>query len=122
MRATAAVGRGAGIFLLTGAFLLAGTGCDILATSPEATPTPGVRATPTPQRAEAQVRRGTIVDAIRVLGRVVSSREADLSFRNSGRIREVYVQPGDMVTAGQVLAELDQRDLPWSLAKAKLDV
>ena len=122
MRATAAIGRGAGIVLLAGAFLLAGTGCDILASAPEATPTPGVRATPTPQRAETQVRRGTIVDAIRVLGRVVSSQEADLSFRNSGRIREVYVQPGDMVTAGQHLAELDQRDLPWNLAKARVTV
>jgi RND family efflux transporter MFP subunit len=78
--------------------------------------------TPVPQRPTVQVKRGTIVDAIKVLGRVVSSQEADLSFRNSGRIREVYVQPGDLVQAGQVLAELDQRDLPWSLAKAKLDV
>ncbi len=108
--------------LCTGLALLAGTGCDVLATAPPATPTPGIRATPTPQRATVQVKRGTIVDAIKVLGRVVSSREADLSFRNSGRIREVYVQPGDLVAAGQVLAELDQRDLPWSLAKAQVAV
>ncbi|HEX2185388.1 MAG TPA: efflux RND transporter periplasmic adaptor subunit, partial [Chloroflexota bacterium] len=59
---------------------------------------------------------------IKVLGRVVSSREADLSFRNSGRIREVFVQPGDMVEAGKVLAELDQRDLPWNLSKARISV
>src|SRR5262245_13243804 len=85
--------------LCAGLILLAGTGCDILATSPEATPTPAPRPTPAPQLATVQVRRGTIVDAIKVLGRVVSSREADLSFRNTGRIREVYIQPGDMVTA-----------------------
>ncbi|CAA9305049.1 MAG: hypothetical protein AVDCRST_MAG77-6011 [uncultured Chloroflexi bacterium] len=107
--------------LLAGTLVLAGTGCDPLGTSanPEATPAP--RATPQPARATVQVRRATIVDAIKVLGRVVSSQEADLSFRNSGRIREVYVQPGDLVQAGQVLAELDQRDLPWSLAKARVE-
>jgi len=60
--------------------------------------------------------------AIKVLGRVVSSQEADLSFRNSGRVRDVYVQPGDLVTTGQVLAELDQRNLPWDLAKARNNV
>lgn len=67
-----------------------------------------------------QVKRGTIIDAIKVLGRVVSTNEADLSFRNSGRIRDVYVQPGDLVQQGQVLAELDQRDLPWQLAQARV--
>lgn len=121
MRATAAAWRGVGL-LCAGLFLLAATGCDVLATAPPATPTPGVRATPTPQRATVQVKQGTIVDAIKVLGRVVSSREADLSFRNTGRIREVYVQPGDLVTSGQVLVELDQRDLPWNLAKARVTV
>jgi RND family efflux transporter MFP subunit len=121
MSAKTTVARGAAL-LAAGMFLLAGTGCDILGAPQPAGPTPAPKATPTPQHAEAQVTRGTIVDAIKVLGRVVSSREADLSFRNTGRIREVYVQPGDMVTTGKVLAELDQRDLPWNLAKARVTV
>jgi multidrug efflux pump subunit AcrA (membrane-fusion protein) len=99
-----------------------GSGCDVLATAPAPTPTVAPKPTPQPQRATVQVRRGTIVDAIKVLGRVTSSREADLSFRNSGRIREVYVQPGDMVAEGQALAELDQGALPWQLAKARVEV
>jgi RND family efflux transporter MFP subunit len=124
MTPRAARGRGTGLFLaaLLPLALLAGTGCDLLASSADATPTPGVQPTPTPQHATVQVRRGTIVDAIKVLGRVVSSREADLSFRNTGRIRDVFVQPGDMVKEGQVLAELDQKDLPWTLAKARVTV
>ncbi|HEU5315636.1 MAG TPA: efflux RND transporter periplasmic adaptor subunit [Chloroflexota bacterium] len=108
--------------LVAGAFVL--SGCNVFTNqAPEAPASvPPAKATPVPQLPTVQVKRGTIVDAVKVLGRVVSSQEADLSFRNSGRIREVYVQPGDLVQAGQVLAELDQRDLPWSLAKAKLDV
>jgi HlyD family secretion protein len=104
---------------LAGLLAIGGSGCDVLATAPAPTPTAAPKATPTPQRATVTVRRGTIVDAIKVLGRVVSSQEADLSFRNSGRIREVYVQVGDLVQTGQVLAELDQRTLPWDLARSR---
>src|SRR5688500_3439428 len=110
------------VFLLAASVVIAG--CNPLASS-GSEPQPTVTApkpTPVPQLPTVQVKKGTIVDAIKVLGRVVSSQEADLSFRNSGRIREVYVQPGDLVQPGQVLAELDQRDLPWSLARARLDV
>ncbi len=108
-------------------FIVAGTivvsGCGIFGSGPEPIATSvAPKETPVPQRATVQVKRGTIVDAVKVLGRIVSSQEADLSFRNSGRIRDVYAQPGDLVQPGQVLAELDQRDLPWSLAKAKVDV
>jgi RND family efflux transporter MFP subunit len=108
--------------LLAGSIVLAG--CNVFTNQAPEVPAsvPPAKATPIPQLPTVQVKRGTIVDAVKVLGRVVSSQEADLSFRNSGRIREVYVQPGDLVQPGQVLAELDQRDLPWSLAKAKLDV
>src|SRR6266542_1053646 len=98
-----------------------GAACDV-AGSPPPAPTAAPKATPPVQRATVAVKKGTIVDAIKVLGRVVSSQEADLSFRNSGRVRDVYVQPGDLVTAGQVLAELDQRNLPWDLAKARNNV
>jgi RND family efflux transporter MFP subunit len=107
--------------LLASAVILFGAGCDILGSAPPPIDTAPPKPTPQPARATAVVKRATIVDAIKVLGRVVSSQEADLSFRNSGRIRDVYAQPGDMVQAGQVLAELDQRDLPWLLAKARVD-
>ena len=109
------------VFLLAATVVVAG--CNPLASNgPEPLPTVSApKPTPVPQLPTVQVKKGTIVDAIKVLGRVVSSREADLSFRNSGRIRDVYVQPGDLVQPGQVLAELDQRDLPWSLAKARVD-
>lgn len=122
MKASVDFRRATASLVLAGLTVLGTSGCDVLATAPQPTPTAGPKATPPTQRATVDVKRGTIVDAIKVLGRVVSSQEADLSFRNTGRIREVYVQPGDLVQPGQVLAELDQRDLPWQLAKARVAV
>jgi len=107
--------------VFAGLLAVAAGGCTVIGTAAPPTPVPTPKPTPTPQRPTVQVRRGTIVDAIKVLGRVTASQEADLSFRNSGRIRDVYVQPGDMVQPGQVLAELDQRDLPWQLARARVN-
>ena len=118
LRGSAAGFRAAGSVALAGLVAFGGSACDV-AGSPPPTPTAAPKATPQVQRATVAVKQGTIVDAIKVLGRVVSSQEADLSFRNSGRVRDVYVQPGDLVTAGKVLAELDQRNLPWDLAKAR---
>lgn len=96
--------------------------CNPLEDGPRPFPTPTVRPTSTPNRAYATVRSGTIIDAVKTLGRVVAAQEADLSFRNTGRVRDVHVQPGQLVQSGQVLAELDQSDLPWQLARANLAV
>lgn len=43
-------------------------------------------------------------------GRVVSSNEANLSFRVAGQLKRVYVGEGDKVKAGQLIAELDDTD------------
>ncbi len=43
-------------------------------------------------------------------GTVKASREALLSFRVSGPLMEVRVQPGDYVKKGQILMEIDHRD------------
>lgn len=120
-RAFSLGGKSASIAIAV-ALAVAGVACSPLEDGPGPLPTPTVRPTATPNRAYATVRVGTIIDAVKTLGRVVAAEESDLSFRNAGRIRDVFVQPGDLVQAGQVLAELDQRDLPWQLARAQLAV
>jgi RND family efflux transporter MFP subunit len=107
---------------ITIALAVTAIACNPLEDGPRPFPTPTVRPTSTPNRAYATVRSGTIIDAVKTLGRVVAAQEADLSFRNTGRVRDVHVQPGQLVQAGQVLAELDQSDLPWQLARANLAV
>ncbi len=63
-----------------------------------------------------------IVSSIAVLGSVEAARSADLSFRTSGTVSEVYVQAGDYVEAGTVLARLDTTDAEVALRQAQLSL
>jgi RND family efflux transporter MFP subunit len=54
-----------------------------------------------------RVQTGTARAFIETLGEVEASASADLSFPVGGVVAEVYVEPGDYVTAGSVLAVLD---------------
>ncbi len=86
---------------------------DVLVT-PTSIPTP----VPLP-KAVHRVERGDIVDSVTLLGMVDSLRRVNLSFRIGGRLNVFYVEPGEVVEAGQVLAELDVGFLPHELAKAE---
>ncbi len=55
--------------------------------------------------------------ALKLFGNV-EIREVQLGFRLGGRISELLVDEGDLVTAGQVLARLDTRPLADRLASA----
>lgn len=49
----------------------------------------------------------------------VDVRESTLAFRQSDRITEILVEEGDAVTAGQILAKLDSRDLEIRMEKTR---
>jgi HlyD family secretion protein len=53
-----------------------------------------------------------------VLSGTVDAREVDLSFQVGGRILKLAVDEGDVVKAGQIVAELDPRDLELAHARA----
>ena len=59
------------------------------------------------------------MDSVTLLGMVDSLQRVNLSFRIGGRLNGFHVEPGDVVEAGQVLAELDVGFLPHELAKAE---
>jgi HlyD family secretion protein len=109
------------------------TGCDVPLLSraggaqtapaaPAAQPTLAAVTTTTQSRPEVTVRRGTITDSIKVLGRVISSQEADLYFKTTNRLRGIFTESGQQVKAGDVLAELETGTLTTQLAKAKADL
>lgn len=54
-----------------------------------------------------------------VIGSVVSDRRVDVASRLSGYIRELHVQEGDAVRAGQVLAQIDAADVEGAIRQAQ---
>ncbi|KND47889.1 MAG: HlyD family secretion protein [Parcubacteria bacterium C7867-006] len=67
----------------------------------------------------AAVVRKDIKRTVLTTGQVVSSTDLSLSFQSSGVVRKIYVKEGDNVSAGQVLAILDQGNVSASLESAK---
>jgi HlyD family secretion protein len=70
----------------------------------------------------ATVGRGTIISSVETTGRVEAEQTARLSFKASGRVEKVLVEPGDFVEVGQVLAELDTEALGRRLEEAKVQL
>ena len=60
-----------------------------------------------PQPQTARVERTTVYTAVSSSGALSASSEQNLGFLRGGRLTAVNVQVGDRVTAGQVLATLD---------------
>ncbi|MBE2223683.1 MAG: HlyD family efflux transporter periplasmic adaptor subunit [Anaerolineae bacterium] len=74
-----------------------------------------VAAIPTPERQEGVT--------ILAEGQIVASNpELVLSFSTSGELLDVYVQPGDVVAAGDLLAELDTAELDRQLLTAQTNL
>ncbi len=70
-----------------------------------------------------EVQQGRSADAVVVAtGYVESRRQARIGARAPGRIDSVTFEEGDRVTAGELLAELDHKDLDASLAASAASV
>jgi macrolide-specific efflux system membrane fusion protein len=54
-----------------------------------------------------RVTRGTVLSAVSASGSVESARTRSLSFGASGTVEKIYVESGDKVTKGQILARID---------------
>jgi HlyD family secretion protein len=65
------------------------------------------------------VASGNIVATVDGSGTIAAAQSLDLPFQTSGTVTQVLVKEGDSVKAGQVLAQLDDRDLQVQLASAQ---
>lgn len=72
--------------------------------------------------ATVAVRRGTIISSVETTGKLQPQKQARLSFKQSGRIERVNVEAGDVITAGDVLAELDTSALQRQLNEATVQL
>lgn len=104
------------------------TGCALLppvntnrATDGQPTPTP-IPTAIVPTKPTYVVQRGEIVKELEFSGRITPVVEEDLFFRRDGRVRSVYAKRNDMVTEGQILAELEIDGLERELEAAQLEL
>ena len=67
-----------------------------------------------------EVARGDLAISVSGSGNVEVSDEGKLAFSVGGRIDRVYVEEGDSVTGGDVLARLDTDDLELALTQARV--
>jgi multidrug efflux pump subunit AcrA (membrane-fusion protein) len=73
---------------------------------------------PTPVRV-AHASNGPAVPPIDTNGIVVTKDEMRLSFKTGGLVRKVYVQEGDVVKAGQRLAEIELTEVGAQVEQAR---
>ena len=74
------------------------------------------------ERPTVKVERGSIVDAVRVLGRVVAESEESLFFKQNGRLKGIYVQYNQEVVMGTLLADLETGDLETQIQNSELSL
>ncbi len=99
---------GLGIFLL---FMLF---CTVLSR--------GIYAMMLPQVTLEKPRRSAIVHKVEAVGSVRQSRETAVSTLPGMMVKEVCVLPGDVVTEGQTLFELDLEDLSEQIAEGQREI
>lgn len=69
-----------------------------------------------------EVAKGLIAEKVSVTGKIKPADEVNLAFENSGKITRVNGKVGDKVKAGQVILELDTRELNAKLLEASANV
>ncbi|MEV5709261.1 HlyD family efflux transporter periplasmic adaptor subunit [Actinoallomurus sp. NPDC052274] len=70
----------------------------------------------------SRVTRGTVVSSVSASGSVESARSRSLSFTTSGTVAKIYVQAGDKVSKGELLARLDTTSAQENLTSAKANL
>jgi len=86
-------------------------------------PTPTPVPTPiVPEKPRYVVERGTVLHSAEFLGRVAPVKEEELYFETDGFIKSVFVEEGEQVREGDVLAELEIEDLLNQLKQTQVEL
>jgi HlyD family secretion protein len=68
----------------------------------------------------ATIQRGNLTATLSAAGAVAAQSQVTLMFQTSGQVKEIDVQVGGKVKAGQVLAKLDATDLERAVSNAQI--
>ena len=71
---------------------------------------------------EYKIQKGGIANTLIASGSTQIDKKISLSFGTSGKLSQIYVEDGDFVTKGQLLAELDSKDLLNALERQELQL
>ena len=66
--------------------------------------------------------RADIVSEVSVTGRVVPTESVELAFEKSGKVAAVFADVGDIVSAGAILVQLEQREILAEMRQAEAKV
>ncbi|MEK7636393.1 MAG: efflux RND transporter periplasmic adaptor subunit [Patescibacteria group bacterium] len=76
----------------------------------------------TPKLETIEVVRGTVAEEVIVTGKIKPTESVSLSFEGSGKVRRVFSRVGDRILTGQILVELDQKELSAELLQMEASV
>jgi HlyD family secretion protein len=80
------------------------------------------RQSPGPRYETAAVARAELVATVTATGTLNPRRTVDVGPEISGRVRDVHVEPNDMVEVGELLAEIDTTTIDAQIAEARANV
>ncbi len=115
------------LFLLS---MLLITACEILpsasgprerAESQDATPTP-IPTPIVPVKTTYTVEQGEVISLLEFTGRLAPVIESELFFRVDGRVRNIFARRNDVISEGQILADLEIDHLERQLEAAQFDL
>lgn len=69
-----------------------------------------------------EATRGMLIATIGASGSVKVNQSGSIAFQTTGNIESIFVQPGDEVQKGQILANLEQESLSTQLILAQADL
>jgi len=95
---------------------LSSSGCQANAEAHASSPQPTVHVE------TAIATEGAVPKTLTISGTLAADQRTELSANASGRVMKTFVERGDHVTRGQVLAQLDDRSAALSAAEAKANV
>jgi len=72
-----------------------------------------------PEYVTEAVQFGLLTQTVEATGKVESAERIELNFKTTGRISRVFVGPGDRVSRGQLLAQLESQTLSSQVADAR---
>jgi macrolide-specific efflux system membrane fusion protein len=106
------------------------SGCSLLPKEDEEEVLPTITPPKLSEKPTYEVLTQTMEEKVQGIGKMMSLKEEKLFFTNDGasgtgagtfRVKEVYVESGETVKAGQMIAELDVSDKVRELRRAKLE-